>query len=225
MKYIGITGKRGSGRETFAWLLGKTLQVLDKISYAEYQSLFKQWTDAVKMSKNCIGSSNYYVLESFGGIILDSVRLTIPTLYELDLTQGSPDLDRKFDISTLSIDKGDTTVGEFIILYADKTMKSNFGKYFWVNIAEQSAKRKENDPYSTEQYIIYWDVKTDEEAEYIKRHNGTFIKITCPERLRSGGYNTIKSTEPDIKIRLHKDFVDDCEQIWNLAHSLSSDFD
>ena len=225
MKYIGITGKRGSGRETLAWLLGQTLQFKDKLSFDEYQQRFKAWTDAVKESKDCIGSSNYYILESFGGIILDSIRLTIPALYELDLTQGSPDLDRKFDINTLTLDCGDTTVGEFIILYADKTMKANFGKKFWVNIAEQMAKDKENYPYATEKYIIYWDVKTDEEAEYIKRHNGIFIKVTCPERLRSGGYNTIKSTEPDYKIRLHKDFVDDCQQIWDLAHSLSSDSD
>lgn len=221
MKYIGITGKRGSGRETLAWLLGQTLQFKDKLSFDEYQQRFKTWTDAVKESKDCIGSSNYYVLESFGGIILDSIRLTIPALYELDLTQGSPDLDRKFDINTLTLDCGDTTVGEFIILYADKTMKANFGKKFWVNIAEQMARDKENYPYATEKYIIYWDVKTDEEAEYIKRHNGIFIKVTCPERLRSGGYNTIKSTEPDYKIRLHKDFVDDCQQIWDLAHSIS----
>lgn len=221
MKYIGITGKRGSGRETLAWLLGQTLQFKDKLSFDEYQQRFKAWTDAVKESKDCIGSSNYYILESFGGIILDSIRLTIPALYELDLTQGSPDLDRKFDINTLTLDCGDTTVGEFIILYADKTMKANFGKKFWVNIAEQMAKDKENYPYATEKYIIYWDVKTDEEAEYIKRHNGIFIKVTCPERLRSGGYNTIKSTEPDYKIRLHKDFVDDCQQIWDLAHSIS----
>lgn len=221
MKYIGITGKRGSGRETLAWLLGQTLQFKDKLSFDEYQQKFKAWTDAVKESKDCIGSSNYYVLESFGGIILDSIRLTIPALYELDLTQGSPDLDRKFDINTLTLDCGDTTVGEFIILYADKTMKANFGKKFWVNIAEQMARDKENYPYATEKYIIYWDVKTDEEAEYIKRHDGIFIKVTCPERLRSGGYNTIKSTEPDYKIRLHKDFVDDCQQIWDLAHSIS----
>jgi hypothetical protein len=223
MKYIGITGKRGSGRETLAWLLGQTLQFKDKLSFDEYQQRFKTWTDAVKKSKDCIGSSNYYVLESFGGIILDSIRLTIPVLYKLDLTQGSPDLGRKFDINTLTLDCGDTTVGEFIILYADKTMKANFGKKFWVNIAEQMARDKENYPYATEKYIIYWDVKTDEEAEYIKRHDGIFIKVTCPERLRSGGYNTIKSTEPDYKIRLHKDFVDDCQQIWDLAHSLSSD--
>lgn len=223
MKYIGITGKRGSGRETLAWLLGQTLQFRGKLSFDEYQQRFKTWTDAVKKSKDCIGSSNYYVLESFGGIILDSIRLTIPVLYKLDLTQGSPDLDRKFDINTLTLDCGDTTVGEFIILYADKTMKANFGKKFWVNIAEQMARDKENYPYATEKYIIYWDVKTDEEAEYIKRHDGIFIKVTCPERLRSGGYNTIKSTEPDYKIRLHKDFVDDCQQIWDLAHSLSSD--
>ena len=51
-KYIGITGKRGSGRETFAWLLGKTLQLSNKITYTEYQDLFKQWTDDVKKSKS-----------------------------------------------------------------------------------------------------------------------------------------------------------------------------
>lgn len=225
MKYIGITGKRGSGRETFAWLLGKTLQLSNKITYTEYQDLFKQWTDDVKKSKDCIGSNNYYVLESFGGIILDSIRLTIPSLYELNLSQGSEDLNRKFDIETLTVDSGSATVGEFIILYADKIMKSNFGKRFWVNIAEQAAHRKENDPFSTEQFVIYWDVKTDEEVEYIKGHNGVFIQISCPERLRSGGYNTIKSTAPDYKVRLHKDFVDDCQQIWDLAHSLlESDF-
>lgn len=222
MRYIGITGKRGSGRETLAWLLGMTLQHMDKLTYEEYQEQFKTWTREVTESKDCIGSSNYYILESFGGIILDSIRLTIPPLYSLDLSQGSPDLDRKFDVDTLTLDNGDMTVGEFIILYADKTMKSAFGQRFWVNIAEQMAANKENFPYATEKYIIYWDVKTDEEAAYIKRHGGTYIKVTCPERLRSGGYNTIKQTEPDYRIRLHKDFVDDCEQIWDLAHSLAS---
>ena len=225
MKYIGITGKRGSGRQTLAWLLGQTLQCMDKLSFEEYQQKFKAWTDAVKKSKDCIGSSNYYVLESFGGIILDSIRLTIPALYELDLSQESPDLSLSFDVDSLTVGEGDLTVRQFIIQYADRVLKGNFGRKFWVNIAEQWAHQKEQDEYRTEQYIIYWDVKTDEEAEYIKRHNGVYIQVSCPERLRSGGYNTIKSTKPDYKIRLHEDFVDDCQQIWDLAHSLSSDFD
>lgn len=220
MKYIGITGKRGSGRETLAWLLGQTLQCKDKLTFEDYQERFKNWTDAVKESKSCIGSSNYYILESFGGIILDNIRLTIPCLRDLDLSQESADLERPFDVDTLTVGSGDITVGDFIILYADKTLKTKFGQRFWVNIAEQWVQRTEEDPYSTEQYIIYWDVKTDAEAEYIKKHGGTLIHVTCPERLRRGGYNTIKSMEPDIRIRLHKDFVEDCEQIWNLAQSL-----
>ena len=220
MKYIGITGKRGSGRETFAWLLGKTLQIRDKVSFEQYQVMFQQWTNEVKKSKTCIGSSNFYILESFGGTIIDNLKLTIPSLCDLDLKQESPDLDKPFNINTLSVGTGDITVGDFIILYADKVIKSNFGQNFWVNIAEQWAQLRENDEYATEQYIIYWDVKTDAEAEYIKRHNGNIIRITCPERLRGGGYNTIKNTEPDYKIRLHKDFVDDCEQIWNISQSL-----
>lgn len=223
MKYIGISGRRGSGRQTIAWLLGRTLQEQHKkTSYEDYQKLFKQWTDQVKDTKDWIRSNNFFLLESFGGIILDSIKLTIPSLSDLDLTQDSPDLKLPFDVSTLTV--GDTEnsieIKDFIIQYADKMIKGHFGANFWTNIAEQWAKRKEEDEYTTEKYIIYWDVKTDAEVEYIRRHEGKIIDITCPERLRKGGYNTIKTTEPDMCVRLHPDFVGDCQTIWELAQSL-----
>jgi hypothetical protein len=224
MKYIGITGKRGSGRETFAWLLGKTLQCKDDITFEEYQKKFKDWTDNVKQTKvGVIGSTNFFVLESFGGIILDSIKFMIPALYPLDLSQESSDLKLCFDTDTLRIsDDGDTTVGEFIIKYADKVIKKSFGQKFWVNIAEQWADQREEDTLRTEKYTIYWDVKTDAEIEYVKRKGGVMINLSCPERLRIGGYNTIQTADGqvDYNIRLHKDFVNDCQQIWNLSHEL-----
>lgn len=222
MKYIGIIGNRGSGRETFAWLLGKTLQHQAWSGFDSYPVKFDKWVEEVKKSKSCIGGGYLYVLESFGGIITDNIKLMVPTLRELDLSQGSKDLDRKFDMETLTLDSGENTIRDFIVQYADAAIKRNFGQNFWVLIAEQWAKIKEQDNYSSEEYIFYWDVKTDEEAAYIHRHNGVLIELSCPERYRKGGYKKIKNTKPDIYVELHKDFVNDCEKIWNLAHSLSS---
>lgn len=221
MKYIGITGKRGSGRMTFAWLLGKTLQMRSKVTFEEYQKMFSAWTDAVKKSKSVIGCTHFFTLESFGGTILDNIRMTIPSLYNLNLDQESPDLQLPFDMSTLRVcEQSDTTVGEFIIKYADKVLKKNFGQNFWVNIAEQWDEQREQNQFTTEKYTIYWDVKTDAEVEYISKKDGVLINISCPERRRNGGYNTIENKHCDIDLRLHEDFVGDCEQIWKIAQEL-----
>lgn len=88
MNYIGIRGHRGAGKCSIAYLLGNTLEYINKIGDPEAsQNLFKnnynKWCDNLMESENCINNASleYVYFDSFS----DSIKLFIK------LILGCPD--------------------------------------------------------------------------------------------------------------------------------------
>lgn len=80
IKYIGICGHRGSGKNTMAYLIANTLEYILTNEFIEekYYNKFKQWCDEIIKDESCVSSSqrNKVYIESFS----DDLKLYINLL-------------------------------------------------------------------------------------------------------------------------------------------------
>ena len=83
---IGIIGKRRSGRKTAAWLLAEILEgIHNGYSKEKIEAYFKRNVEDVIKYPDSAQSTYNYILESFGGYILDTIRGLFGTLREYPL--------------------------------------------------------------------------------------------------------------------------------------------
>ena len=85
MRYIGVSGHRGAGKSSIAYLIGQTLDLIccghsklvDKDEF--YNSFYSQWCDELMNSENCINETNlrYIYFESFSDSIKTFIRLLL----------------------------------------------------------------------------------------------------------------------------------------------------
>lgn len=85
MKYIGITGHRGAGKNSIAYLLGNTLQILchghsERTLESElYDKMYSHWCDQLMKSENCINNTSldHVYFDSFSDSIKVFIRLIL----------------------------------------------------------------------------------------------------------------------------------------------------
>lgn len=234
MKYIGIIGHKGSGRRTFAGILK------DSISYMSDENDYEMDFHEI-LNNNIyhpIMSNSLVTIDSFGRYILDTIKFTYLDLLPLDLTDSIVlySYQVRLDDLTLHQDKKDQCVSiqhildqiiprkntylelaDFIMYWADTMMKSCFGPNVWTNLM---AANERSNRYNSDEYKIYYDVKTKAEYNFIKERDGIIIDLHCPERKQSGGYYRLGKVDPDYTIDIHKDYEGDEKNIWELSRNI-----
>ena len=85
MHYIGVSGHRGAGKSSIAYLIGRTLELIcqghskliDNDEY--YNSFYSEWCEELMISENCINETNlnYIYFESFSDSIKTFIRLLL----------------------------------------------------------------------------------------------------------------------------------------------------
>ena len=85
MRYIGVSGHRGAGKSSIAYLIGQTLDLIchghsklvDNDEF--YNSFYSRWCDELMNSENCINEANlrYVYFESFSDSIKTFIRLLL----------------------------------------------------------------------------------------------------------------------------------------------------
>lgn len=239
-KIIGITGKRGSGRKTAAWLLAKTLEELRKgTTYEKYKALYECWVKLVIIDESEATSTDHVVLDSFGEHILDQIKQFCPSLIEFDLHDESFTNTNYINPTTLDVmsvypdnvvdaeyyaecvqHRGipeDTwmTITDFILYFAHYVMKRSFGDSVWLNIARYTAQAM-----GTTDSRIYWDCKTQAELSYIDKEHGTIIEVRNADREEAGGYRDIKSLDPDFILDTTIGLHTCAETFWHIAKDI-----
>lgn len=213
IKKIGIVGKRRSGRKTAAWLLATILELLHERKSREHiASVFTNCVDNVINDPNEAQSTQNYILDSFGGYILDSIRGLFGTLRECPLENTNWCKNNYINTQTYEIAEYDPddsrliSVDDFIINFADNIMKRQFGRNFWLYSFEHNQ-------IPTDCTRIFWDVKTNEERDYCE----FIIHLICPGREVDGGYRTIDDPDADFVIDTRGGLKDSFEQFYNVA--------
>lgn len=237
---VGIYGRRKSGRKTAAWLLAKTIEEqLNGTPKEKFEIKYESWVKLVILDESEARSTNSCILESFGGIILDQVMLFCPYLQNYDLHDHKQlseyvicpttfEIFPKDEINPEIIETAEDyaayhdqwvadrymTLEEFIMLYARDTIKKMFGPNAFLNVAIAS-KIPSNDTR------IYWDVKTQAEANYCA-DGGVLIELISKGREIDGGYKDIKYLDPDLVIDTTNGLGQCADQFWNAAKYILS---
>ena len=213
---IGIVGKRRSGRKTAAWLLAKILEYMHEGKPKWFiQDIFNDCVDEVIDDPNEAQSTHNYILDSFGGYILDTIRGLFGTLREYPLENTNWCKTNYISTQTYEITDYDPedsrlmTVDDFIINFADNIMKHTYGKNFWL----YSFEHNQIPTYATR---IFWDVKTNEERDYCEY----IIHLICPGREVDGGYRTIDDPDADFVIDTRVGLKESFEQFYSIAEKL-----
>lgn len=248
MRYIGITGKRGVGRDKFGWLLGSVLEdlthekqgrIVDNAAWCDKVCYIRHQAEPVSSSHTCI--------TSFASQIEDQAMLLCGSTFGLewkknpgryfvlmDTMEVVEEVSEGYTIvnhntySTVT-NKPAMAIEEFIIYYGE-TIKRAYGADIWTKVASSWMKNKledVNDPTTT---IIFTDVKTNAEAEYILSKNGYLIEVVCPEREQQGSYTDLLSDSFKQKGQmetfiLEENFEEDEEDIKTLAKRIYKHFE
>ena len=238
MCYVGIVGKRHSGRETAAWLIAHAIEYnIRGMNFSEWDEMYKKLVDYVIEDPEVIESTAHCTIDTFGGYILDFVKLFCPPIADLDL--GDKHVIINYIICPDTFDVRDNTQHEyddllvshdkyvpgtnaylyledFIIYFANDVMKKSFGKNVWLNVARHSIVNN-----SDNEYKIFWDVKTNEEKKFIKK-KGTLIKLENIKRETEGGYRDIEMNDQDIVLNTAGELRDMGRKFWAIAEYIVS---
>lgn len=235
MKYIGITGKKGIPRHEYAWIIANLLDNPGK-SYQQMVRMLSSNEDAPH------GSTDNVMLDSFAWSMYDMVKMINPNLMGMDLSSGYIKEKWCVNIGTLQVARAkdvhpttikgihqqppeDTwlTVGGYIMYITRDIFKAAFGGSFWVN--NLKAMESLRGPVTGE-YKIFFDVKTNDEHDFIKDLGGLIITLTYPTA-PIGGYmvmdkpaDAVFTLNPDMSaneevvkraVGLIKDYFSDSE--------------
>lgn len=247
MRYIGITGKRGVGRDKFGWLLGS---VLEDLTHEKQGGIVDNaaWYDKVCYIRHQAEptSSRHTCITSFASQIEDQAMLLCGSTFGLEwkkepgkyfILMDAMEVVEEVPQDCVIVSHNDYSsenslqamaIEEFIIYYGE-SIKQAYGKDIWTKVASSWMKNKledVNDPTTT---IIFTDVKTNAEAEYILSKNGYLIEVVCPERERQGSYTDLLSDSFKQKGQmetfiLRENFEDDEEDIKVLAGKIQKHF-
>lgn len=231
-KIIGIYGEPGTGRKTAAWLLAKTIEEIKrKTPYSKYKILYKCWCQLVIRDENEAYSTSHCILDSFGGHILDQLKIFCPVLGGLDLEDDSVIYNKYINMQTWEVTDASTNsmkldelleysnkhmtppardilVADFIMYFAKHVMKQMFGQDVWLRVAKFS-----NEYMNSDDYRIYYDVKTQDEQKYVDY----LIHLQNADRAKEGGYREIVEVDSDFTINTIFGLENCAEEFHNIA--------
>lgn len=231
-KIIGIYGEPGTGRKTAAWLLAKTIEeIKKKTPYSKYRILYKCWCQLVIRDEEEAYSTSHCILDSFGGHILDQLKIFCPILGNLDLTDDSVIYNKYINMQTwevtdecsdpMTLDellvyinnhqdmpRQSVSLADFIMYFAKHVMKKMFGDDVWLRVAKFS-----NEFMDSEDYRIYYDVKTQGEQQYVDY----LVHLQNADRAKDGGYREIIQIDSDFTINTIFGLENCAEDFHNIA--------
>jgi hypothetical protein len=242
MKYIGITGHRGSGKTSAAYLLGNILDCLKHGHSKEaIKMYYTDWCSKIKNNQNAIYDCalDYIYFDEFGEMpksfvaqllsidmsVLDNdtmkdtmyVNLSDFRLYSLE------DHFYVVDSNWLLLNKSDNCFGEpvymslreFVKCFSIDIMQNIFGSNVWLKVLKVNDS-KWNEPDSG--WRVFSDVKTIDEIEYIKNKQGVLIRTKQPSNKKSKkGITNIDSCDADYVIDTSGELIDLFDSIYEIA--------
>ena len=240
MKYIGITGHRGSGKTTIAYLLGNVLDSLrwkrtkDQIQ-REYNRCCKLIKDDVQVINEC--GLFYVYFDEFG----EMPKSMVATLLGIDMSMLDDDytkdaiyvnlkdfklysFDQSFKIITPSDVLENTskkwkdaymTLRDFTKCFSIDIMQRLFGTDVWLK-SRNANDELWQDPVS--QWKIFSDVKTKDEIKYIKDKQGILIRTQRPSNKKNNnGISNTETCDVDYIIITEGELTTLFETIYNIA--------
>ena len=247
-KLIGITGRRGSGRKTAAWLLAKTIEEFRKgTPYEKYKAKFECWVKLVIFDPSEASSTDHVVLDSFGEHILDQIKTFCPALVNFDLHDKQFCHEVVINLSTWETQALGTP--ECVVTEEDLiTAGTNFElvreegyvrddrwmrlEEFIMYIAHYIMKAfmgqnvwlnmaaRTAEATGSDDVRIYWDCKTQSELSYIDKNNGLIIELCNADREQDGSYRDIKFLDPDVVIDTTPGLHTCAEKFWSTIKSI-----
>lgn len=237
MCYIGIEGKRHSGRPTAAWLIAIAIESnIRKDTPEQFDKIFRTAVQDVINNPNEIGSTVHVTLDKFGDYILSVVKVFCPRLYDYDLEDkkvinGTYINPVTFEITTEPGGRiyhareyeerpfkheGYMSLEQFIIYFADVVIKNAFGRDIWTRVAEASSEVIDDNNYK-----IFYDVKTSAERKFIKR-NGLIIKLVNEQRQDGQGYRDFTDEKDqggtEIILNTTGDLMEMSDKFWSIGN-------
>ena len=243
MKYIGITGHRGSGKTSTAYLLGNILDCLkhdhSKVAIKMY---YADWCETIKNDQNVIYDCclNNVYFDEFG----DMPKAFVASLLSIDMNILNNDTlkdkmfvnmkdfklypyDKSFKVLTakelVEYTKANTpkrwpdvyvSLRNFVAYFSINIMQSIFGTDVWVK-----TRRQNEILYGTPdcEFTIFSDVKTKEELSYIKEKNGVIVRTLNPSSRKSdAGISNTENTDADFIINNDGYLTDLFEKIYEI---------
>ena len=242
MKYIGITGHRGSGKTSTAYLLGN---ILDCLKHGHSKEAIKMhytdWCGKIKNNQNAIYDCalDYIYFDEFG----EMPKSFVAQLLSIDMSVLDNDTMKDtmyvnlsdfklysqedhfciIDSNWLLLNKSDTCLGEpvymqlreFVKCFSIDIMQKYFGSNVWLKVLKVNDS-KWNEPDSG--WRVFSDVKTIDEIEYIKNKQGVLIRTKHPSNKKSKkGITNIETCNPDYIIDTSGELIDLFDNIYDIA--------
>ena len=248
MKYIGITGHRGSGKTTIAYLLGNTLEML-KFKYTKEQikSYFDEWCETIKLDNNAIYDCNlkHVYFDEFGEMpkaftaqllsidmdLLDSefmkdnmyVNMKDFKLYKYDPSNTIMTNKELLEHATSTKRWKDVyvTLRDFITYFSIDIMKTYFGNNVWLK-----TRIVNDDKYGSpdDVFKLFSDTKTAEEIKYIKDKNGLIIRAVRPSNKKNNkGITDTEDCTADFVIITEGELTEMFDSIFEIANKIYTD--
>lgn len=246
MKYIGITGHRGSGKTSVAYLLGNMLEAL-KLGHdkSTINAQYIVWCETIKANQNAIydcALNNVY-FDEFG----EMPKSFVAQLLSIDMSVLDNDIlkDKMFvslsDFRLYSNDGSLKTVtsedilsnngkrwtGHYISLrefakcFSIDIMQRFFGSDVWLKTLRVNDE-KWNEP--DRGWRLFSDVKTKDEIQYIKDKSGVLIRTIHPSNRKSNsGITNIddrNNFDVDYTINTEGKLLDMFDAIYSMAHQI-----
>lgn len=255
MKYIGITGHRGSGKNTTAYLLGNILERMRRGQSKEsIEVLFPKWCETIRKDNNAIyDTSLYYVyFDEFGEL----PKSMVSQLLGIDMGI----LDNDFMKDHMYVNLKDFTIHRDVVdnvITSDEYLKvvkpekpklirrvkndsymslREFTKMFSVDIMQRifgtnvwlKSRLRQNEQYGEVEdgWRIFTDVKLGDELLYIKDKNGVIIEVNRPDnRKKDAGISNIEGVDVDHTITIMTDISEMFEDLYKIAKDIYEDKD
>ena len=248
MKYIGITGHRGSGKTSTTYLLGNILDCLKHGHSKEaIKMYYTDWCSKIKNNQNAIYDCalDYIYFDEFG----EMPKSFVAQLLSIDMSVLDNDTmkdtmyvnlsDFKLysrednfcvvDSNWLLLNKSDNCFGEqvymplreFVKCFSIDIMQNIFGSNVWLKVLKVNDS-KWNEPDSG--WRVFSDVKTIDEIEYIKNKQGVLIRTKHPSNKKSKkGITNIENCNPDYIIDTSGELIDLFDTIYEIAEKIYND--
>lgn len=250
MQFIGITGHRGSGKTSVAYLIGNTLEKLRKgCNRDEIYAYYESWCENIEQNCNAIYDCPlYYVyFDEFGDMpksfvaqllsidmsVLDNdtmkdnmyVNLKDFKLYtydkSFDVIESKSVLERFLNPSNRKWKDSYISLRDFVKCVSIDIMQKFFGTDVWLKTRKVSdAKFGEVE----DGWRVFSDVKTKDEVDYIKEKNGILIRtLNSKTRKSDKGIRNIDSEDYrnlDYTIVTEGKLIDLFDSIYNISKEI-----
>ena len=255
MKHIGITGHRGSGKNTTAYLLGNILERLRKGQSKELiEDSFPVWCETIRKDNNAIyDTSLYYVyFDEFGEL----PKSMVAQLLGIDMGI----LDNDFMKDHMYVNLKDFTLHRDVntdVVTSEQYLATvnldkpklirrikndsymalrEFMKMFSMDIMQRvfgtnvwlKSRVRMGEQYGevSDGWRIFPDVKVVDELLYIKDKGGVIIKVQRPvNRKRDAGISNVENIDVDYTITITTDISDMFEDLYKIAKDIYEDKD